>query len=64
MFEKHKKSDAHLLKLSFWCTAIVGGTHVRVRIRHIGRGKFQIIESDLDTGAKVIDASDILHCDV
>ena len=50
------------MKLSWWCTAVFNGKEVRVR--HLGRGKFHIIEAELDIDAKIIDAADIVRCDV
>jgi hypothetical protein len=61
---KEKKPDPNLLKLSFWCTAIVNGADMRIRVRHTGRGKFQVLESELDMGVRIVDASDIVHCDI
>jgi hypothetical protein len=64
MLAKQKKPEISLHKLSFWCTAIVNDAKVRVRIRHAGGGKFQVIEADARMDLKIIDASDIIHCDV
>ncbi|AFU57471.1 hypothetical protein Ngar_c05280 [Candidatus Nitrososphaera gargensis Ga9.2] len=59
-----KLSNVRMLKLSSWCTAILDGKQVRVRVRHLGRGKFQVIEDESGTNnQKIIDASDIIHCD-
>jgi len=52
MLAKHKKPEINLVKLSSWCTAIINGKEVRVRVRHLGRGKFQIVEAELDIEAK------------
>ena len=62
MLAKHKKPEINLVKLSSWCTAVINGKEVRVR--HLGRGKFQIVEAELDIEAKIIDAADIVRCDV
>jgi hypothetical protein len=52
------------MKLSFWCTAILDGKQVKVRVRHLGRGKFQVIEDEAGISSqRVIDASDIIYCD-
>ncbi len=59
-----KPSNVSTLKLSSWCTAILDGKQVRVLVRHIGRGKFQVIEDESGTSdQRIIDASDIIHCD-
>lgn len=50
---------------SSWCVVDVDGHEVRARIAHKGRGKFKI-EDDIDGQykGKVIDASDIISCNV
>ena len=64
MLAKHKKPEINLVKLSSWCTAVINGKEVRVGVRHLGRGKFQIVEAELDIEAKIIDPVDIVRCDV
>ena len=64
MLAKHKKPEINLVKLSWWCTAVINGKEVRVRVRHLGRGKFRIVEAELDIDARIIDAADIVRCDV
>lgn len=63
MLVREKKPDTKLVKLTCWCTAIINGAEAKVRVRHVSRGKFLVIEAERDTDAKFIDASDIVHCD-
>jgi len=47
-----------------WCLAMIDGREVKVRLDHIGRGRFRIVE-DEDNGKhvnKVLDASELIHC--
>ncbi len=47
-----------------WCLARIDGSEVKVRLDHIGRGRFRIVE-DEDNGkyvSKVLDASELIHC--
>ena len=51
-------------ELDNWCVASVNGINSIVKIRHVGRGKFRIIEGSdgklpVDS---IVDASDILNC--
>jgi hypothetical protein len=62
MLTKHGKSDT-TNELSYWCTAVMDGKEKRVRIRHIGRGRFLVLEPENSSQHTIIDASDILHCD-
>lgn len=50
---------------SSWCMVDVNGQEIRARIVHKGRGKFRI-EDDIGghNKGKVIDASDIISCNV
>ena len=52
------------MKASFWCDAILDGKQVRVRVMHLGSGKYRILEDESGVhDYKVIDASDIVYCD-
>ena len=62
MLTKNRKSDTNP-EISYWCTAVIEGKEKRVRIRHIGRGRFLVLESENSSQDTIIDASDILHCD-
>ena len=46
-----------------WCVVAVDGQEFKAKIKHKGRGKFQIVESqgNLHNG-KVVDASDVIYC--
>lgn len=49
-----------------WCIVSINGIHSIVKIRHIGRGKFRIVEVfngnlKVDT---MVDASDVFDCRV
>lgn len=48
-----------------WCLcSIKEGGEVKVKIVHVGRGKFKVIE-DEDQGrqvGKILDASELIHC--
>jgi hypothetical protein len=46
-----------------WCIVLIQNDRIIASLKHIGRGKFLIIEdkSGKYTG-KVVDASDILNC--
>ena len=50
---------------SSWCMVDVDGQEVRAKIIHAGRGKFRI-EDDVagHYKGKVIDASDIISCNI
>lgn len=46
------------------CITFIDKQEVRVKIIHVGRGKFKIIRDD-GSGkhvGKIIDASDVIHC--
>lgn len=50
---------------SSWCIASINNDKRRVKIVHIGRGKFRVIsdaEGNVSADNIIIDASDILHC--
>ena len=50
---------------SSWCLASISDVKRRVKIVHIGRGKFKVIsngEGDRYADNIIIDASDIFHC--
>jgi hypothetical protein len=53
-------------ELDSWCVVSLNGINAIVKIRHVRRGKFRIIE---DSDGKlligsIVDASDILNCRV
>jgi hypothetical protein len=51
---------------SSWCNLPFNGSNVRARVKHVGSGKYRIIE-DKDDGkyvGTVVDASDIFHCNL
>ena len=52
--------------LDSWCVVSINGIDSIVKIKHIGRGKFRIIEvfnSNLKVDT-IVDASDVLDCRV
>jgi hypothetical protein len=53
-------------ELDSWCIVSVNGIDSIVKIRHIGRGKFRIIEvfnGNLKVDG-IVDASDVFNCGV
>jgi hypothetical protein len=51
---------------SSWCTLLINGSKVRAKVKHVGSGKYRIVE-DKDDGkyiGTVVDASDIFHCNL
>ena len=54
-----------MMDYSSWCMVDVDGSKIRARITHRGRGKF-LIEDNAGGHykGKVIDASDIISCNV
>jgi hypothetical protein len=51
---------------SSWCNLLINGSNVRAKVKHLGAGKYRIIE-DKDDGkyvGTVVDASDIFHCNL
>jgi hypothetical protein len=53
-------------KFDSWCIVSINGRDSIVKIKHIGRGKFRIIEvfnGDLKVD-NIVDASDVLDCRV
>jgi hypothetical protein len=53
-------------ELDSWCFVSVNGIDSIVKIRHIGRGKFRIIEvfnGNLKVDG-IVDASDVFNCGV
>lgn len=51
---------------SSWCNLLISGSNVRAKVKHVGSGKYRIIE-DKDDGkyvGTVVDASDIFHCNL
>jgi hypothetical protein len=53
-------------KLDSWCIVSVNGIDSIVKIKHIGRGKFRIVEvfnGNLEVDA-IVDASDVFDCRV
>ena len=56
-----KKTDQ---KGDSWCTIWVNDSKTNVQVRHIGKGKFTVVNDELEGNliGKVLDASDIFHC--
>lgn len=57
----YKKSDD-----SSWCNLLINGTRITAKVKHVGSGKYRIIE-DKGNGkyvSTIIDASDIFHCNL
>jgi hypothetical protein len=51
-------------ELNSWCIVSVNGIDSIVKIKHIGRGKFRVIEvfnGNLEVNA-IVDASDVFDC--
>jgi len=47
-----------------WCLCSIKGGEVKVKVVHVCRGRFRVIE-DEDEGSqvgKILDASDLIHC--
>ena len=51
---------------SSWCNLLINGSNVRAKVKHVGSGKYRIIEDNGDGKyvGKVADASDIFHCNL
>ena len=51
---------------SSWCNLLIDGSNVRAKIKHVGSGKYRIIEDKNDGKyvGRVVDASDIFHCNL
>jgi len=51
---------------SSWCNLLINGSNVRAKVKHVGSGKYRIIEDNGDGKylGKVVDASDIFHCNL
>ena len=51
---------------STWCNLLINGSNVRAKVKHVGSGKYRIIEDNGDGKyvGKVVDASDIFHCNL
>lgn len=47
-----------------WCTISVGDIKTKVKVRHLGKGKFKIVNDELNGNliGNLLDASDIFHC--
>jgi hypothetical protein len=47
-----------------WCIISVNGIKTKVQLRHLGRGKFRVVndESQGNLIGNVFDASKIFHC--
>jgi len=60
----HPVGRDNLDKYDTWCTISVNNVKTTVLVRHLGGGKFKVID-DRSGGSligKIIDASDIYHC--
>jgi len=51
-------------RYSCWCFLLIEGTEFEARIKHIGRGKFKILNDEYGGKYtnKIVDASDVVHC--
>ncbi len=51
---------------SSWCNLLINGSNVRAKVKHLGAGKYRIIEDKGDGKyvGTVVDASDIFHCNL
>jgi hypothetical protein len=51
---------------SSWCNLLISRSNVRAKVKHVGSGKYRIIEDNGDGKyvGKVVDASDIFHCNL
>lgn len=60
MSEQSKTSDTD----SSCCTLILNQSTVRPKVKHVGGGKFQMIDDKNDGKyiGMIVDASDIFHC--
>jgi len=47
-----------------WCTVLFDNIKTKVQVRHVGRGKFKVVndESEGSLIGKELDASEIFHC--
>jgi len=46
-----------------WCIVTIDGQELKAKIKHRGRGKFEIVESQGNAYAgKTVDASDVIYC--
>jgi hypothetical protein len=57
-------SRDNLEKDDTWCTISVNDKKTTVLARHLGRGKFKVIDDRADGRliGKILDASDMYHC--
>jgi hypothetical protein len=58
----NKKLDVE--KNEAWCTVSVQDVNTRVAVRHVGKGKFKIVNDEMNGNlvGNILDASDIFHC--
>ena len=51
---------------SSWCNLLTNGSNVRAKVKHVGSGKYRIIEDNADGKyvGKAVDALDIFHCNL
>lgn len=47
-----------------WCIASVNDIKTRVEVLHMGKGKFKIVNDEMNGNliGNILDASDIFHC--
>lgn len=47
-----------------WCTILIDNIKTKVKVRHIGKGKFKIVNDEINGNliGSLLDASDIFHC--
>jgi hypothetical protein len=57
-------SKENLDKDDTWCTISVNDIKTTVLVRHLGGGKFKVIDDHLEGSliGRIIDASEIYHC--
>jgi len=51
-------------KNCIWCTLSIDKIRVKAKIKHIGTGKFEVLddESGRKYTGNIVDASDVYHC--
>ncbi len=51
-------------KTASWCMISMDGSKIKVKIKHIGRGKFKVVNDEREGkySDSIVDASDVIHC--
>ena len=59
--KSYKNSDD-----SSWCNLLINGSKVMAKVKHVGSGKYRIIEDNGEGKyvSIIVDASDIFHCNL